>query len=256
MISITASLLVRRRGLGKAKTSSPTSSNENQNPRVGSTGHNKQKNDLNYLLLFIFFYISWVEDALAVCVLTPPPLFFKILTTWMDMSYGRMGSLLRSGSRQTLFAGQLMRYADLYATSCLSLLHYPLNYLFMAPPVLVSPSFTHCTSDTAALFTRKRQVSLFSDAPRGPDTQDGRFSCGAAHQLSVRAGPKVSFCLFGLTPNLEDISESRIVNTFFVSNAAWQTKDPEEDTFYGASTWRLFILEIVWWLWEVNLFSQ
>ncbi|XP_049595036.1 5'-nucleotidase, cytosolic II, like 1 isoform X1 [Syngnathus scovelli] len=59
------------------------------------------------------------------------------LTTWMDMSYGQMGSLLRSGSRQTLFASQLMRYADLYAASCLSLLQYPLNYLFMAPPLLM-----------------------------------------------------------------------------------------------------------------------
>lgn len=86
----------------------------------------------------------------------------------MDMSYGRMGSLLRSGSRQTLFAGQLMRYADLYATSCLSLLHYPLNYLFMAPPVLVSPSFTHCTSDTAALLpanVRCRSSQMPHEAP-------------------------------------------------------------------------------------------
>lgn len=57
----------------------------------------------------------------------------------MDMSYGQMGSLLRSGSRQTLFASQLMRYADLYSSSCLNLMHYPVNYLFMAPPVLVSP---------------------------------------------------------------------------------------------------------------------
>ncbi|XP_077593386.1 5'-nucleotidase, cytosolic II, like 1 isoform X2 [Stigmatopora nigra] len=61
----------------------------------------------------------------------------KILTTWMDMSYGQMGSLLRNGSRQTLFASQLMRYADLYSASCVSLLRYPLNYLFMAPPVLM-----------------------------------------------------------------------------------------------------------------------
>ncbi|XP_061656881.1 5'-nucleotidase, cytosolic II, like 1 isoform X2 [Syngnathoides biaculeatus] len=60
-----------------------------------------------------------------------------ILTSWMDMSYGQMGSLLRSGSRQTLFASQLMRYADLYSATCISLLHYPLNYLFMAPPVLM-----------------------------------------------------------------------------------------------------------------------
>ncbi|KAK5851946.1 hypothetical protein PBY51_023458 [Eleginops maclovinus] len=61
----------------------------------------------------------------------------KVLTHRMDMSYGQMGSLLRSGSRQTLFASQLMRYADLYASTCLNLLHYPFNYLFMAPPVLM-----------------------------------------------------------------------------------------------------------------------
>lgn len=61
----------------------------------------------------------------------------KVLTYRMDMSYGQMGSLLRSGSRQTLFASQLMRYADLYSSTCLNLLHYPFNYLFMAPPVLM-----------------------------------------------------------------------------------------------------------------------
>ncbi|XP_029940818.1 5'-nucleotidase, cytosolic II, like 1 [Salarias fasciatus] len=61
----------------------------------------------------------------------------KVLTYRMDMSYGQMGSLLRSGSRQTLFASQLMRYADLYSSTCINLLRYPTNYLFMAPPVLM-----------------------------------------------------------------------------------------------------------------------
>ncbi|XP_034047930.1 5'-nucleotidase, cytosolic II, like 1 isoform X2 [Thalassophryne amazonica] len=61
----------------------------------------------------------------------------KVLTNRMDTSYGQMGSLLRSGSRQTLFASQLVRYADLYSSSVLNLLHYPLNYLFVAPPVLL-----------------------------------------------------------------------------------------------------------------------
>lgn len=61
----------------------------------------------------------------------------------MDMSYGQMGSLLRSGYTQTLFASQLIRYADLYSSTFINLLYYPFNYLFMAPPVLVSapPSF-------------------------------------------------------------------------------------------------------------------
>ncbi|XP_058864353.1 cytosolic purine 5'-nucleotidase-like isoform X4 [Acipenser ruthenus] len=61
----------------------------------------------------------------------------KSVTHEMDMCYGKMGSLLRCGSRQTLFSSQLMRYADLYASSCLNLLYYPFSYLFRAPPVLM-----------------------------------------------------------------------------------------------------------------------
>lgn len=66
------------------------------------------------------------------------------------MCYGKMGSLFRCGSRQTLFANQLMRYADLYAASFINFLYYPFSYLFRAPPVLVrSPQpllLTHCAS--------------------------------------------------------------------------------------------------------------
>eukprot|EP00061_Rhincodon_typus_P017143 g45707.t1 len=62
----------------------------------------------------------------------------KAVTHEMDMCYGKMGSLLRCGSRQTLFASQLMRYADLYAASCINLLYYPFSYLFRAPPALGS----------------------------------------------------------------------------------------------------------------------
>ncbi|KAM9306193.1 5'-nucleotidase, cytosolic II, like 1 isoform 2-T2 [Pholidichthys leucotaenia] len=75
----------------------------------------------------------------------------KVLTYRMDMSYGQMGSLLRSGSRQTLFASQLMRYADLYSSTCLNLLHYPINYLFMAPPVLMPHEVASQTSADVAV---------------------------------------------------------------------------------------------------------
>uniref|UniRef100_A0A8C7YNP6 5'-nucleotidase, cytosolic II, like 1 n=1 Tax=Oryzias sinensis TaxID=183150 RepID=A0A8C7YNP6_9TELE len=77
----------------------------------------------------------------------------------MDMSYGQMGSLLRSGSTQTLFASQLIRYADLYSSSCINLLHYPFNYLFMAPPVLVSQLLHSCTRKTLlkSLFKKKKR---------------------------------------------------------------------------------------------------
>lgn len=77
------------------------------------------------------------------------PCVLQVVTYRMDLSYGQMGSLLRSGSRQTLFASQLMRYADLYSSTCINLLHYPFSYLFRAPPVLVSP-----TSDTPVIITR------------------------------------------------------------------------------------------------------
>lgn len=49
-----------------------------------------------------------------------------------------------AGSRQTFFAGQVIRYADLYAASFLNLLHYPFSYLFKAPPMLVR--FTYLLS--------------------------------------------------------------------------------------------------------------
>uniref|UniRef100_A0A8C2E0X2 5'-nucleotidase, cytosolic IIb n=1 Tax=Cyprinus carpio TaxID=7962 RepID=A0A8C2E0X2_CYPCA len=61
----------------------------------------------------------------------------KKVTHDMDMCYGMMGSLFRSGSRQTLFASQVMRYADLYAASFINLLYYPFSYLFRAAHVLV-----------------------------------------------------------------------------------------------------------------------
>ena len=55
----------------------------------------------------------------------------------MDMSYGLLGSLFRSGSRQTFFSSQVVRYADLYASSVLNLIHYPFSYMFRAPAMLL-----------------------------------------------------------------------------------------------------------------------
>jgi len=59
------------------------------------------------------------------------------VTHEMDMSYGIMGSLFRSGSRQTFFATQVMRYADLYSGSLLNLIYYPFCYMFRAPAMLM-----------------------------------------------------------------------------------------------------------------------
>lgn len=55
----------------------------------------------------------------------------------MDMAYGMMGSLFRSGSRQTFFSSQVVRYADLYAATFLNFIYYPFSYMFRAPAMLL-----------------------------------------------------------------------------------------------------------------------
>ncbi|KAK3704759.1 hypothetical protein QZH41_009756 [Actinostola sp. cb2023] len=86
----------------------------------------------------------------------------KEATQTMETCYGHMGSLLRSGSRQTFFASQVMRYADLYASSCVNLLHYPFSYLFRAPAQLMPHEST--VEHTGELFQPTPSSAL---APRG-----------------------------------------------------------------------------------------
>uniref|UniRef100_A0A6Q2Y8J1 5'-nucleotidase, cytosolic IIb n=1 Tax=Esox lucius TaxID=8010 RepID=A0A6Q2Y8J1_ESOLU len=90
----------------------------------------------------------------------------------MDMCYGMMGSLFRSGSRQTLFASQVMRYADLYAASFINLLYYPFSYLFRAAHVLMPHESTvehaHVDTDTESpLATRNRHCNDCKDLECG-----------------------------------------------------------------------------------------
>ncbi|XP_044521468.1 cytosolic purine 5'-nucleotidase isoform X1 [Gracilinanus agilis] len=93
----------------------------------------------------------------------------KKVTHDMDMCYGMMGSLFRSGSRQTLFASQVMRYADLYAASFINLLYYPFSYLFRAAHVLMPHESTveHIHVDInemeSPLATRNRTSVDFKD---------------------------------------------------------------------------------------------
>ncbi|XP_068191062.1 5'-nucleotidase, cytosolic II, like 1 [Antennarius striatus] len=84
----------------------------------------------------------------------------NVLTYRMDMSYGQMGSLLRSGSRKTLFASQLMRYADLYSSCCTNLLHYPFNHLFMALPVLMPHEIASADFDSSELALTNNYITV------------------------------------------------------------------------------------------------
>ncbi|XP_030058674.1 cytosolic purine 5'-nucleotidase isoform X1 [Microcaecilia unicolor] len=94
----------------------------------------------------------------------------KKVTHDMDMCYGMMGSLFRSGSRQTLFASQVMRYADLYAASFINLLYYPFSYLFRAAHVLMPHESTveHIHVDIneteSPMATRNRNALDFKDS--------------------------------------------------------------------------------------------
>lgn len=85
----------------------------------------------------------------------------------MDMCYGKMGSLFRCGSRQTLFANQLMRYADLYAASFINFLYYPFSYLFRASPTLMPHESTVEHSVGGSLPGAQLRMQAPPSLPRG-----------------------------------------------------------------------------------------
>lgn len=96
------------------------------------------------------------------------PLCPQKVTHEMDMCYGKMGSLFRCGSRQTLFASQLMRYADLYAASFLNFLYYPFSYLFRAPSVLVHSALCLSFPPCPPRYPQAHQELGASPAPTHP----------------------------------------------------------------------------------------
>jgi len=86
----------------------------------------------------------------------------------MEMSYGTTGSLFRSGSRQTFFATQVTRYADIYAASVLNMLYYPTFYMFRAPAMLLPHESTvsHETQQEKGVLTA-RQLTAAQEITNG-----------------------------------------------------------------------------------------
>lgn len=80
----------------------------------------------------------------------------------LDLSYGMLGSLFRSGSRLTFFSSQVQRFADIYAASVINLIHYPFTYMFRAPAMLLPHESTvsHENTIPADDFTIARQRSV------------------------------------------------------------------------------------------------
>ncbi|XGW06126.1 hypothetical protein V3C99_016449, partial [Haemonchus contortus] len=60
------------------------------------------------------------------------------LTEDMEADYGAMGSLLRCGWRQTYFASQLKKYADIYTCNAYNIAEYSPLYYFNSPLQLLS----------------------------------------------------------------------------------------------------------------------
>lgn len=77
----------------------------------------------------------------------------KIRTTIheLDMSYGSLGSIFRCGSRQTHFASQIARYADLYACTFVNLFYYPFSYFFRSPSALLPHESTVLPSNVVGV---------------------------------------------------------------------------------------------------------
>jgi 5'-nucleotidase len=93
----------------------------------------------------------------------------KEVTYEMDHEYGVLGSLFRSGSRTTFFASQVERYADIYASSCYNLVHYPTFYFFRAPMMLMPHE---STVDHAAVMHQKSSRRLQHQDSVGDQVRD------------------------------------------------------------------------------------
>ncbi|CAF4031637.1 unnamed protein product [Rotaria sordida] len=87
----------------------------------------------------------------------------------LDMNFGLLGSLFRTGSRQTHFASQVTRFADIYASSVVNLVYYPFFYFFRAVPQLMPHESTVNPEEPM-------HVKSWGDETSRPDSPDRRRS--------------------------------------------------------------------------------
>ena len=124
----------------------------------------------------------------------------------MDMSYGLLGSLFRSGSRQTFFSSQVVRYADLYAATILNLIYYPFCYMFRSPAMLM-PHESTVAHDKYGM--SNSQISAYSGMP--PNAVPS--STPAAGASPVKSG-NPSSCTTPVRPKLTKRADSQVPNLF------------------------------------------
>ncbi|CAL1539658.1 unnamed protein product [Lymnaea stagnalis] len=138
----------------------------------------------------------------------------------LDMSYGMLGSLFRSGSRQTFFASQVRRYADIYAASILNLLHYPFCYMFRAPSMLMPHEATvdhyscHEPEPQAIVYRSRSSSEASFDIPV---TKRSREAVGLQHAWAEP--PRKVVHIHDDADSDEDCSESPISVNSNITNS-------------------------------------
>lgn len=130
-----------------------------------------EKNDLFSKLDEFDIYISGLYKNMDSASTARPDISaiqnaIRDVTHEMDMSYGMLGSLFRSGSRQTFFGSQVMRYADLYGASFVNLIHYPLSYIFRAPAMLMPHESTVNHEGANNMTAEMKRMSLAANRSR------------------------------------------------------------------------------------------
>ncbi|KAF9423577.1 hypothetical protein HW555_001132 [Spodoptera exigua] len=121
------------------------------------------------------------------------------VTHKMDLAYGMLGSLFRSGSRQTFFSSQVVRYADLYAASFLNLMYYPFCYMFRAPAMLMPHESTvaheqRFTFDRHTIDrSRNSSVPLIMGVGDIPEELSSRSSSDISVKDKSKGHPSVTF---------------------------------------------------------------
>ena len=131
------------------------------------TTTSSSRQNKNVFSNFFFVFVLWNRNLDSSAQVKPDiskvRMAMREVTHEMDLAYGIMGSLFRSGSRQTFFSSQVVRYADIYAATVLNLLYYPFSYMFRAPAMLMPHESSKWTraGRMELEFSWKQILSLF-----------------------------------------------------------------------------------------------
>ncbi|CAF1173083.1 unnamed protein product [Adineta steineri] len=109
----------------------------------------------------------------------------------LDMNFGLLGSLFRTGSRQTHFASQVSRFADIYASTVVNLVYYPFFYFFRAVPQLMPHESTVDPEEPMHFKSWGGDTSQSETSDRRRSTMDQGLSSLPRfnHSLSMQISP-------------------------------------------------------------------